>query len=180
MKPFSLPSITIAFMLAIFMSLRGRKRRSLTKGGAICAFVVGFLGLTCGLRGFLLLLFYIVSCVYDLKLKWSCTSIMMNYISIWIHHISCLCVVSPCVSPSSHLDSTNHHIINYTKVGTKATKYKMQTKSCLDSAAADSSCRGPHQVLACSVIGVFIQLTHVVYCGEEQSLGGYFLFLYCR
>ena len=84
MKPFSLPSITIAFMLAIFMSLRGRKRRSLNKGGAICAFVVGFLGLTCGLRGFLLLLFYIVSCVYDLKLKWSCTctSIMMIYISI--------------------------------------------------------------------------------------------------
>ena len=78
------------------------------------------------------------------------------------------------------LDSTNHHIVNYTKVGTKATKYKMQIKSGLDSAAADSSCRGPHQVLACSVIGVFIQLTHVVYCGEEQSLGGYFLFLYCR
>ena len=64
MKPFSLPSLTIAFMFATFMSLRGRKRKSLTKGGSICAFLVGFLGLACGLRGFLLLLFYVVSCVY--------------------------------------------------------------------------------------------------------------------
>ena len=78
----------------------------------------------------------------------------------------------------AHLITSNyHHIFNYTQVGTKATKYKIKQKSVLDSAAGDSSCRGPHQVLACSVIGVVIQLIHVVYCGEEQSLGGYFLLL---
>jgi uncharacterized membrane protein len=61
MEPFSLPSILIAITFAGFMSLRGIERKSLTKGGAVCAFVVGFLSLACGLRGFLLLLFYVVS-----------------------------------------------------------------------------------------------------------------------
>jgi uncharacterized membrane protein len=61
MKPFSLTSIAIALVFAVLMSVRGIKRKSLTKAGAICAFVVGFLSLACGLRGFLLLLFYVVS-----------------------------------------------------------------------------------------------------------------------
>ena len=47
----------------------------------------------------------------------------------------------------------------------------MQQKAQLDSAAAESSCRGPSQVLACSIVGLIIQLVHVVYCGEEQSIG---------
>jgi hypothetical protein len=61
MKPFSLPSIIIAFVFATSMSIRGIKRNALTKEGAMCAFVVGFSSLACGLRGFLLLLFYVVS-----------------------------------------------------------------------------------------------------------------------
>lgn len=61
MKPFAFPSITNALAFAIIMSTRGLKRKSLTKGGAVCAFAVGFLSLACGLRGFLLLLFYVVS-----------------------------------------------------------------------------------------------------------------------
>jgi uncharacterized membrane protein len=60
MKPFSHLSIAIAFVFATFMSARGIKK-SLKKAGAICAFAVGFLSLACGLRGFLLLLFYVVS-----------------------------------------------------------------------------------------------------------------------
>jgi hypothetical protein len=44
----------------------------------------------------------------------------------------------------------------------------MQQKSLLDDAAVDG---GPHQVLACSIIGVMIQLTHAFYCGEENHIG---------
>lgn len=61
MTPFSHISIAIALVFAVLMSVRGIKRKSLTKAGAVCAFVVGFLSLACGLRGFLLLLFYVVS-----------------------------------------------------------------------------------------------------------------------
>ena len=60
---------------------------------------------------------------------------------------------------------------NISQVGTKATKYKSQIKSHIDQSAADSSCRGPGQVLACSVLGVALQLVHVYYYGEEQSIG---------
>ncbi|KAL7482197.1 hypothetical protein ACHAW6_007888 [Cyclotella cf. meneghiniana] len=114
MEPFSVPSLTIAATVATFMSLRGVKRKSLTSHGAIAAWIVGFLSIACGWRGFLLLLFYVV--------------------------------------------------------GTKATKYKIQQKSLLDSSADESSCRGPNQVLACSVVGVMIQLLHVVFCGVEKSI----------
>lgn len=57
------------------------------------------------------------------------------------------------------------------QVGTKATKYKSQLKSNLDQTAADTSCRGSAQVFACSIIGIVFQLIHVVYCGEEKSIG---------
>ena len=57
------------------------------------------------------------------------------------------------------------------QVGTKATKYKSQLKSNLDESMADSSCRGPSQVLACSIVGVIFQLIHFVYCGDEQAIG---------
>ena len=63
----------------------------------------------------------------------------------------------------------SHHIS--LQVATKATKYKSQIKSKLDQSSADSSCRGPGQVLACSVLGIIIQLVHVYYFGEEQSIG---------
>lgn len=57
------------------------------------------------------------------------------------------------------------------QVATKATKYKSQLKASLDQSSAESSCRGPNQVLACSVLGVVIQLVHVYLYGEEQSIG---------
>lgn len=114
MKPFDRFSIATATLVASLMAVRGWKRKSLTPSGAIAAWIVGFLSIACGARGYLLLLFYIV--------------------------------------------------------GTTATKYKSQLKSNLDQSAADSSCRGPSQVLACSALGVAIQLVHVYYYGKERSI----------
>lgn len=109
--------IVNSFFVAAIMAYRGWKRQSLTLYGAVSALIVGFLSLSCGLRGgLLLLLFYIV--------------------------------------------------------GTKATKYKSEWKSKYDTSYSSvSSCRGPSQVLACSVIGVVIQLVHLYWVGEaEQSI----------
>jgi uncharacterized membrane protein len=106
-----------SFFVAAIMAYRGWKRQSLTLYGAVSALIVGFLSLSSGLRGgLLLLLFYIV--------------------------------------------------------GTKATKYKSEWKSKYDTSySIVSSCRGPSQVLACSVIGVILQLVHLYWYGEaEQSI----------
>ena len=64
-------------------------------------------------------------------------------------------------------------LFTHLKIGTKATKYKIQQKSLIDHESTNSSCRGPNQVLACSIIGVIIQLVHVAYYGEEKSIGVY-------
>ncbi len=51
-----------ALAIASIMAYRGLKRKSLTRSGAIAAFLVGFLSLSCGPRGgAMLLLFYLVS-----------------------------------------------------------------------------------------------------------------------
>jgi len=102
----------LAFAIASLMALRGYKRKSLTTKGAVTALIVGFSSIMLGMRGFLLLLFYLV--------------------------------------------------------GTKATKYKATLKSKFEE--TDASCRGPGQVLACSVIGILIQTIHFVYCGKECSI----------
>mmetsp|Transcript_12873 Transcript_12873/g.18444 ORF Transcript_12873/g.18444 Transcript_12873/m.18444 type:complete len:282 (+) Transcript_12873:41-886(+) len=99
----------LAFVIASLMALRGYKRKSLSKNGAAAAWLVGFSSIFLGMRGFLLLLFYLI--------------------------------------------------------GTKATKYKMDIKSKYEE--MDATCRGPGQVLACSVIGIFIQTIHHIYCGKE-------------
>lgn len=104
----------LAFAIATLMAYRGYKRKSLTTNGAVAAWIVGFLSIILGMRGFLLLLFYIV--------------------------------------------------------GTKATKYKSTIKKQLDTSAEDSSCRGPSQVLACSIVGLGLQLIHYVYYGDEGSI----------
>ena len=104
----------LAFAIATLMAYRGYKRKSLTTNGAVAAWIVGFLSITLGMRGFLLLLFYIV--------------------------------------------------------GTKATKHKSKIKKQLDTSAEDSSCRGPSQVLACSIVGLVLQLIHYVYCRDERSI----------
>lgn len=114
MQPFGLSSMAMGFSIAAAMAIRGTKRESLTPAGSVAALVVGFVSMSCGLRGFLLLLFYAVA--------------------------------------------------------TKATKHKNDLKSRLDSCAAESSRRGPNQVLACSAVAVACQLGHVVWCGEERSI----------
>ena len=50
-----------ALAVASLMAYRGLKRKSLTRSGAVAAFLVGFLSLSCGPRGSLMLLFYLVS-----------------------------------------------------------------------------------------------------------------------
>ncbi len=102
----------LAFAIASLMALRGYKRKSLSRNGAAAAWIVGFSSIFLGMRGLLLLLFYLI--------------------------------------------------------GTKATKYKMEVKSKLEE--IDATCRGPGQVLACSVIGILIQTIHFVYCGRECSI----------
>lgn len=60
MLPFSLASSTLGFLIATALAARGVRRRSLSKGGAVAAWIVGFLSVAAGLRGILLLLFYLV------------------------------------------------------------------------------------------------------------------------
>ena len=58
MKPFGPKSISIGLFVATLLSIRGRRKKSLSDSGAITAFIVGFLSISCGNRGFLLLFFY--------------------------------------------------------------------------------------------------------------------------
>ena len=58
MEPFSPTLLSIGTAVATYISLRGTKRKSLSKSGACTAFAVGFLSIACGLRGFVLLMFY--------------------------------------------------------------------------------------------------------------------------
>lgn len=60
MLPFSLASSTLGFLIATALAARGVRRRSLSKGGAVAAWIVGFLSVAAGLRGIILLLFYLV------------------------------------------------------------------------------------------------------------------------
>ena len=152
MKPFGLPTMLRALAIAALMAARGLKKKSLTVYGAFAAFLVGFLSISCGPRGFLLLLFYLVRCIGVFAMLLFALAMLKSI--ILSHHIS------------------------LSQVATKATKYKSQIKSKLDQSSADSSCRGPGQVLACSVLGVTIQLVHVYYFGEEKSIGEATLY-YC-
>ncbi|GFH61034.1 hypothetical protein CTEN210_17510 [Chaetoceros tenuissimus] len=58
MEPFSPTLLSIGTVVATYISLRGTKRKSLSKSGACTAFAVAFLSIACGLRGFVLLMFY--------------------------------------------------------------------------------------------------------------------------
>ena len=58
MIPFSPKCIILGFVAATFILKRGIKRKSLSPIGAVTAFVVGFLSIACGLRGFVLFMFY--------------------------------------------------------------------------------------------------------------------------
>ena len=58
MKPFSTKSSVIASIIATLLSIRGRRKKSLSKNGAITAWIVGYLSIASGNRGFLLLVFY--------------------------------------------------------------------------------------------------------------------------
>lgn len=56
-------------------------------------------------------------------------------------------------------------------VGTKATKFKNDVKRKIDGDIGHSSVRGPHQVLACSIIAVVLTLYHAYNYGEEKIIG---------
>lgn len=61
MEPFRLPALIVATILASALAGRAYKRRSLTPSGSVAAFVVGFLLMACGWRGFNLFVFYFVA-----------------------------------------------------------------------------------------------------------------------
>lgn len=58
LQPFGLVASTLALSIATLIALRGAKKKSLSKSGAIAAWLVGFLSVGSGLRGFVLLFFY--------------------------------------------------------------------------------------------------------------------------
>jgi uncharacterized protein (TIGR00297 family) len=61
MEPFHLPALIVATALATALACRAYYRKSLTLGGSIAAFMVGFLLMGCGWRGFNLFVFYFVA-----------------------------------------------------------------------------------------------------------------------
>lgn len=58
MQPFSVKATVLATLVAILLSYRARRKKSLTPSGAASAFAVGFLSIWTGARGFNLLVFY--------------------------------------------------------------------------------------------------------------------------
>ena len=72
MKPFDASTMLRAFAIAALMAGRGLKKKSLTLSGALAAFIVGFLSISCGPRGFLLLLFYLVRCIGMFSYLYDC------------------------------------------------------------------------------------------------------------
>jgi len=60
MLPFSFQSFLVSSFLATILSVRGAKRKTLSRTGAITAWLVGFLSLSCGWRGFILIFFYLL------------------------------------------------------------------------------------------------------------------------
>lgn len=60
MKPFGPITIPLGVTIATLLSLKGHKKKSLSKDGAIAAWIVGFLSVASGPRGLLLLIFYLL------------------------------------------------------------------------------------------------------------------------
>ena len=60
MEPFSMKSIVLGIFIGSSFSYRGYTKKSLSKSGAIAAFLVGFIHVSSGLRGFSLLVFYYI------------------------------------------------------------------------------------------------------------------------
>jgi len=58
MKPFGVQSLLLSIAISTYMATSGIKRKSLSTGGACAAWFVGFLSLSSGYRGFLILIFY--------------------------------------------------------------------------------------------------------------------------
>ena len=85
MEPFSIKSIVLGLFIGISFSYRGysKKPKSLSKSGAIAAFIVGFLHVSSGLRGFSLLVFYYVGTKatkykHNIKIKKDSTAIVVE------------------------------------------------------------------------------------------------------
>lgn len=71
MKPFGLVAVCLATFVPTFAVVRSLKKKTLSKSGAVAAWVVGFIMVGSGLRGFVLLLFYqIASSATKYKKEW--------------------------------------------------------------------------------------------------------------
>jgi uncharacterized protein (TIGR00297 family) len=71
MKPFGLPATCLAASVATLAVIRSLKKKTLSHAGAVAAWIVGFLMVGSGLRGFVLLLFYqIASSATKYKKDW--------------------------------------------------------------------------------------------------------------
>jgi uncharacterized protein (TIGR00297 family) len=58
MEPFGVKATLMATAVATLLAVRAQRKKSLTKGGSIAAFCVGFSSVWTGLRGFNILVFY--------------------------------------------------------------------------------------------------------------------------
>lgn len=129
------------------------RRKSLSTLGAATAWIVGFLSISCGARGFVLLMFYQVR-----KRRGS-----RELLFVWF------------TDEEFMKKNSIHGYIFFLQpqIGTMATKYRKDLKVTKDGDAQKSSVRGPSQVLACSAIAVMCSLAHALYLGEEQPIGKY-------
>lgn len=57
-EPFGLTSLISGIVVASILAIYGWRKRSLSPSGAIAAWVVGFLSVSCGLRGYIIIIFY--------------------------------------------------------------------------------------------------------------------------
>eukprot|EP00980_Cylindrotheca_fusiformis_P000601 scaffold154_cov129-Cylindrotheca_fusiformis.AAC.18 len=61
MEPFSIKANSIGLLFATLLSWRGIRKKGLTPAGAACAFFVGFCLMATGIRGFNLIVFYLIA-----------------------------------------------------------------------------------------------------------------------
>ncbi len=57
-------------------------------------------------------------------------------------------------------------VTNIYQVATKTTQHKSELKAIVNQSLVESSCRGPGQVLACSMLSIVILLVHIYLYGE--------------
>jgi len=97
MDPFGWNSISVAGIGCTIMALRAAKKKSLTVGGVTVGFLVGFLLVSCGLRGFTLFWFYQLgssATKYRLGLKMKYDATLQSHVVRGASQVLCVSVIA--------------------------------------------------------------------------------------